>query len=132
MIALDTSVLARLLLGDDPDQQLLAEHLVRDNACCVSWSVLVELCWVLQRSANLSRGKVAAAFRLLQEIDGISLPSDDSFNWAVARYEAGADFPDMVHLVSAISGSTGFATFDRKLERQAGHTVGLPIMTIKA
>jgi predicted nucleic-acid-binding protein len=132
VIALDTSVLARLLLGDDPDQQLLAERLVHDNACCVGWSVLVELCWVLERSANLPRAKVAAAFRLLQEIDGISFHSEDAFDWAIARYEGGADFADMVHLASALSHSTGFATFDRKLEPHAGQPTPLPIQTLRA
>ena len=132
MIALDTCVLARLILGDDPVQQELASQYVRENDCSVSWSVLVELCWVLERSARLPKAKVLAAFDLLREIDGISLPSDEGFDWVVARYEAGADFADMVHLITANSGSLAFATFDRKLERQAGRSAPNPVVTIAA
>ena len=132
MIALDTSVLARLLLGDDRAQQAVAERLVSDNDCLVGWSVLVELCWVMERSANLPRAKVAAALRLLQQTDGVTFPSEDAFEWVLARYEHGADFADMVHLVAAQGGSLEFATFDRRMQGQAGEYTPLPIRTLRA
>jgi predicted nucleic-acid-binding protein len=132
VIALDTSVLARLLIGDDPAQLVLAQQLVSENDCLVSWSVLVELCWVMERSANLPRIKVAAALRLLQGMDGVTFLSDDGFDWALARYEDGADFADMIHLVAAQDGSQEFATFDRKLARQAGANTPISVRTLRA
>jgi predicted nucleic-acid-binding protein len=130
VIALDTSVLARLLLGDDPIQQALAKRLVEENECCAGWSVLVELCWVLERSAGLPRATVAAALKLLRQTEGITILPDDAFAWTIDRYERGADFPDMAHLVSAQSGSMSFATFDRKLAKQAGERAPLRIQTL--
>jgi predicted nucleic-acid-binding protein len=132
VIALDTSVLARLLLGDDPGQQAIAERMVQENLCCVSWSVLVELCWVLERSANLPRFKVVGALKLLREMNGISFPSDEALEWSLDRYAEGADLPDMIHLVAADPGATSFATFDKKLGKQAGGLSPLPVTTITA
>ena len=132
MLALDTSVLARLLIGDDPAQQALVERLVSEHDCLVGWTVLVELCWVMERSANLPRAKVAAALRLLQEMDGMTFPSDDGFDWALARYECGADFADMIHLVAVQGGCSEFATFDRRMKGQASETTPLLIRTLHA
>ncbi len=119
MIALDTCVLARLLVGDDPRQQEDAVRLVEANDCSVSWTVLIELCWVLERSMMLSHAKVVAAMSALRDIERLTLPEPIRFAWCVDRYSEGSDFADMVHLASALPGSTAFATFDRKLQRQA-------------
>lgn len=130
MIALDTCVLARLLIGDDPRQQKIAEQLVADQECSVSWSVLVELCWVLERSAQLPRGQVIQVFEMILEIENLAVQDDALLAWAIQRYSAGADFPDMVHLASTVAGSTAFATFDKPLARQAGSNPPLPVQCL--
>lgn len=132
MIALDTSVLARLILRDNAAERQAAADLIACRACSVSWSVLVELGWVLERSARLPREEVAAALGMIGEVDHISVPDADALAWAVARYAQGADFADMIHLVSAIPGSDAFASFDRKLDRQAGAEAPLPVTTLRA
>jgi predicted nucleic-acid-binding protein len=132
VIALDACVLARLILGDDPAQQEAAARFLRDNECSVGWSVLVELCWVLERSAMLPREQTVAGLRMLGAIEEIVMPDAERFDWAVSRYEHGADFPDMVHLVSVVGGSEGFGTFDRKLARQAGSSAPLDIISVPA
>lgn len=130
MIALDTCVLARLIIGDDPPQQKIAEQLVADQECSVSWSVFVELCWVLERSAQLPRGQVIQALEMLLDIENLTVHDDALLGWAVQRYATGADFPDMVHLASAVAGSTAFATFDKPLARQAGTNAPLPVQRL--
>jgi predicted nucleic-acid-binding protein len=131
VIALDTSVLARLLIGDDPDQQALSARLLAESRCSVSWSVLVELCWVLERSAMFPRVRVAAGLARLAEIENIEVPDDQLFGWALQRYGDGADFADMVHLATVVGGSSEFATFDRKLSRQAGRDTPIKIATLR-
>jgi predicted nucleic-acid-binding protein len=70
MIAVDTNVLVRLVVKDDPDQFALAERLVREAAesgepCLVSDPVLCELEWVLESSYGASRSDVLAAMQNL-------------------------------------------------------------------
>lgn len=130
MIALDTCVLARLLVGDDRPQQDAAARLVESRDCSVGWTVLVELCWVLERSLGLPRAKVVAALSALRAIDRLTVPDPKRFDWCVERYAQGADFGDMVHLVAALPGSSEFATFDRRLSRQAGKQTPLPAIGV--
>ncbi|EQD27547.1 PilT protein domain protein, partial [mine drainage metagenome] len=58
MIALDSNVLVRLVTRDDEAQALRAKaifdaHNGEDGALFVSDIVLVEVCWVLERSYRL-------------------------------------------------------------------------------
>ena len=107
MIALDTSVLARYILNDNPAESLVAERLISENACSVSWSVLIELCWVLESKARLPRSEIARSMIALVESDFLSVPDDILVAWAIERYASGADFADMIHLASTLNGEIG-------------------------
>ena len=132
MIALDTSVLARFILNDSPAEHDIAAAFITDNNCSISWSVLVELCWVLEYNAGLPRNQVIDGLRTVANIDRIAVPDFELLAWAIVRYSQGADFADMIHLASAIAGATEFACFDRKLARQAGEEAPLLVRTLRA
>jgi predicted nucleic-acid-binding protein len=132
LIALDTSVLARFVLGDDPAQQHVAARLIADHQCYVTWSVLLELCWVFESNAGLPREQVVAGFVAIRDTENIALPDADQLTWIIERYAAGADFPDMVHLASASIGATEFACFDKRLSRHAGPDAPLSVRTLSA
>jgi len=132
LIALDTSILARLLLRDNPAEERAAAEFIERNSCLVGWTVLIELCWVLERSARLPLDQVVSGLAMLAEIDTITLPDEAAFAWALARYAEGADFPDMVHIATAVGQADQFATFDRKMARQAGTDAPVSILTLKA
>ena len=132
MIALDTSVLARYILNDTPSEREIADQLIAGSSCAVSWSVLVELCWVLEFSVRLPRSKVVIALRIIADTDQITNPNDDLLIWAIDRYARGADFADMVHLASALSGADEFVCFDRKLARQAGSQTPIAVRILRA
>jgi predicted nucleic-acid-binding protein len=131
VIALDTSILARYILNDNPSEAGAAGQLISSNDCSISWSVLIELCWILESSARLPRSEVAGSLAALANSDFIAVPDDALLTWAIDRYAHGADFPDMIHLASAMSGASEFACFDRKLARQAGADTPLPIRTLQ-
>ena len=132
MIALDSSVLARYVLNDNPDEAVVASQFIVNNSCSVSWSVLVELCWVLEYRAGLPRSEVVGSLAAIGDSDCIAVPNRASMAWAIERYAKGADFADMVHLVSAMNGATEFACFDRKLARQAGEDSPIAVRTLRA
>ena len=132
MIALDTSVLARFILRDSPGELAAAKAFLTENRCAVGWTVLIELCWVLESSAGLPRQEVIDGISAVAAMTNVTVSDRAGLNWVLERYAKGADFSDMVHLVAAPFGSSGFATFDRKLSRQAGIKSPLEALTLRA
>jgi predicted nucleic-acid-binding protein len=132
VIALDTSILARLVLNDTPAERQQAAQFLAANRCAVSWTVLVELGWVLERSGGLPRDEVRDGIWAIANLENVSVPDQGKLDWVLERYTHGADFADMIHLVAAQGGSAEFATFDRRLTAQAGETTPLPIRTLRA
>ena len=64
MKGLDTNVLVRYLVQDDPKQAALAtryieRHCTADNPCFIGQIVLCELAWVLESNYQQSRTEVS-------------------------------------------------------------------------
>ena len=59
MAALDTNVVIRLLIGDEPRQAHAAEALVAREPCTVSCAVLMESEWVLRGAYSLGADTIA-------------------------------------------------------------------------
>ena len=73
MAALDTNIVIRLIVGDDPKQARAAEKLVASEPCTVAPSVLMECEWVLRGSYRLdalSSNCVFCIERNYSRIDG--------------------------------------------------------------
>lgn len=118
MIAVDTNVVLRLLVGDNQDQTEVAQRRVAEGVF-VSHGVLMETEWVLRAAYRLSRERIADSLSDLIELASVEIEDRDELRWATARYRSGADWADLLHLIAARA-QGGFATFDRALPRQAG------------
>jgi predicted nucleic-acid-binding protein len=95
-IAVDTNVLVRAILVDDPMQARAARRLLQDaTLIAVPLPCLCELVWILRRGAKLAAADVATAIRAL--------------------LNAGGDFADgvIVHEGRWLGGET-FVSFGRK------------------
>lgn len=130
MQVLDTNVLARWLLNDDPVQSVLAD-VAASEPFLLSWTVFTELGWVLESAVGLPRAMVAMLLDQLISLDHAHAESPDAVAWAIERYRAGADWADMMHLASAPFDASGFITFDKKLARQAGEESPLPVTLLR-
>ena len=119
MKAVDTNVLARLILQDDEQQMMIARRIVGEPVW-VSSTVWIELGWVLDRRLGLDRTIVADALQALLMIETIRTADRAGLDWAIERFRAGADWADMVHLVAARGAADSFATFDRGVGSRAG------------
>ena len=119
MKAIDTNVLARLVLADDDVQYRVATALL-DEPLWVTVTVWLELGWVLRTRLKLEREAVGNALIALLTTDAIHTADHDGIRWAIDRYRAGADWADMIHLVSARGAADTFLTFDRAVARQCG------------
>jgi len=122
MIAVDTNILVRAILGDDPKQSALARKTL-ENArdIVVPVTVLIELAWVL-KSVGWNRNQIHQALAMLALQPAIRLDRSVEVLAALDDYKAGpADFADYLalHLARAL-GARKLLTFDRKLAKAAG------------
>lgn len=128
MKAVDTNILARLILQDDARQAALAATVMREPVW-VSVSVWLELGWVLGKRLKLERAIVADALSTLLTMVSVHVSDRDGIAWAIDRFRDGADWADMIHLIANRDISECFVTFDRSIERIACDPP-LPIETL--
>ncbi len=126
MIALDTNVLVRFLVQDDPLQAQLAtkliDQLTDDARGFVSREVLIELVWVLERSYRLSRAEIAVALDGLLSATELDIEGSDEVAPAIELYRIdGFGFADLMIAAAARRvGAAELVTFDQKAARLPG------------
>jgi predicted nucleic-acid-binding protein len=120
VIASDTNVLLRLLVGDDPAQATKARRLfdradAENKAVWVADTVLVEMVWTLARTYSRERTDIVTALRALSSHATVVLESAAAVRDAIDAFERGrADFADCLLAMKAQSaGCDEVATFDR-------------------
>ena len=123
MKSVDTNILARLILADDPVQTPVAEEIVR-RGVRVSLTVLLELGWILGSRAGKSRAEVNLALLKLLDNEAIHVEDDAQVRAALELFRQGADLADVIHLVAA-RGSEAFVTFDKGVP--SGDDIGVDV-----
>ena len=118
MLAIDTNIVVRLIMGDDPGQAALVRALVAAGSVWVSRTVLLETNWVLESNYGLDESKIRDAFRSLLGRDNVVTEEKTSVAAALALAEQGVEFADALHLFSRPPGAE-FVTFDRTFVRRA-------------
>lgn len=123
-IGVDTNVLLRLFLKDDPGQLADVRALVDKVAAAggslyVAQAVLCELTWVLSLKAEFTRDQIGQAVQGLVETAIIEIEDRDAVCAALDRHAASAaGFADCLIIENALAaGASHFATFDRRLLR---------------
>lgn len=118
MIALDTNIFARWVLRDDEGQFQIAEALL-NQPFWLSWTVALELGWLLTSHAGLKRGQLSDVFEAILALRTAHFDRPERLRWALTRYRTDGDFADLIHIAS--TGSVkGFASFEKSLRRKAG------------
>ena len=125
MIGLDTNVIVRFLVQDEPVQSALASSLITSRTAkdpgYISTVVLVEVFWVLKRAYKLPNQDVPAALLALVSSDEIVVEGRDAVRAALREGANGYDFADaLVALEGTRHGCDYTATFDRKASSLAG------------
>ena len=129
MIALDTNVLVRYIMQDDPKQAAkatkLVESLTSTKPGFVTLVTLVELFWVLSSAFELSRGQIVEAFDGLVRAKQLVVEQRDQVVRALRAYGASsADFPDcLIERTATAAGCAKVITFDVGASKQAGMTL---------
>ena len=129
MIAVDTNVLVRFLVHDDATQAARAEALIQANEIWISKTVLLETEWVLRSLYGFSPESLAGALSALAGLRTAFLEDELAVAKALDWFQKGLDFADALHLAS-VGNASQFATFDRKLARQARRTTTLETISL--
>jgi len=117
--AVDTNVLARYYLRDDPAQARLAEKVLAGGAVFVPKSVLLELEWVLRSVAGQAAGKAIECLAHLVALPGITIEDHEQVDIALRHCRAGVDFADALHHASSEACSEMLTFDDRGYVRRA-------------
>ena len=127
MIGIDTNLLLRLIVGDEPKQAVMAREFLRGRCSAgepgyVCHIVLVELVWTLARAYCYPRERIAAAIEQILETAQLDVESSGDVAAAVKDYRRGAaDFADCLLVrVNAATGCTHSVTFDRRAAKLTG------------
>ena len=118
MRAVDTNVLVRALVRDDPAQSARAEALLSRHEIFIPVTVMLELEWVLRSRYAYAPKLVAQALEKIAALENVVVGECVAVLAAAARVAEGWDFADALH--HALSeGCDDFATLDADLARRA-------------
>jgi predicted nucleic-acid-binding protein len=127
MIGIDTNILLRLWLNDDPVQskridQLLAEHGGLPGSLLVTDVVLVEAVWTLKSAFEQEKHAQLIAVRSLLEETAFAFEDREAVAAALTLFESGScGFADcLVVAKHARQGCDFTATFDRGMRKLPG------------
>lgn len=127
MIGLDTNVLVRLLMKDDPIQWPIAARFLHEKCSVrdpgyVNHIVLCELAWVLRRYYKVNRQDILRLVRDILQTDDLAVQSSGTVWQALQDCEAGlGDFPDcLLAHVNNENGCSKTVTFDVSASRGSG------------
>lgn len=122
---LDTNVLLRAFLQDDPIQSPIAARLIEEltpqRPGFITQAVLVEFYWVMRRSLRLPVPVCLEAIYRLLTLPSIEFDDSEGVVRALELAQDGADFPDaLIHTSFEQFQVTRGATFDRRAALQFG------------
>ncbi len=114
-VTVDTNVLVRAVVRDDPKQaEIAATTLIKAEVLVVGVSCLCEFVWVLHRAYGYRRPSIAAAIRELLQAENVET-NRLAVEAGLSMLDAGGDFADGViaHEGQWLGGET-FLSFDKK------------------
>jgi len=127
MIGLDSNILVRLIVGDDPNQmrvaeRFIAEHCTRKKPGFINLVVLCELVWTLDRMYRFSRADIANAISGILSNEILLIDDHEHVVGALGRFQKqGYDFADaLIGLMNRGRGCETTITFDRKAAKLEG------------
>jgi len=126
VIGLDTNVLVRYIMQDDPKQSLKATKLIEsldsNNPGYITLVSVVELYWVLTSCYGLTGPQVAQALDAILRSKQLLVERADQVLRALRVFAAGkADLADcLIERTAASAGCTQTVTFDVGATKHAG------------
>ncbi len=129
MLAVDTNVLLRHIVKDNEKQTEAAQSFIKrltpQQPGFICREVALETVWVLERTYNFSRARIADLILDLTATEEMVVESGEDVAMAARRFRSSNDdFSDLMILAAANrAGATPLYTFDQRLARLEGATL---------
>lgn len=125
MIGLDTNVVVRYLLQDEPDQSAVAsamiDKLTESDPGYLSLVTVVEIYWVLRRAYGVPADRCAELLEGLLDARELRVDRDAIVRAALTASRGGLDFADAVIAeLGRAAGCDHTVTFDQGAARDGG------------
>src|ERR1700722_1723922 len=124
MVGLDTNVILRYLLQDDPKQTPLANHIVdqvlsQENPGFITLVTVLEIVWVLRSLLKQTRTEIATHLENLLAADTLEVQNEQQVFEAVFALRRGTgEFEDaLIGALNAWAGCPHTLTFDKRALR---------------
>ena len=130
MIGLDTNVLCRYLLADDPVQTQKAAQIIDGAAdqgeqCFISKIALCELVWVLENCTTMDRAEIVGILDRLLHTVQLEFEGRQLAHQALDQFrKSKGDFSDyLIHQTNLAAGCKKTKTFDKELSGNPGFEI---------
>ncbi len=125
MIGIDTNVLVRFIVQDDPRQAELANAwfntLTREKPGFVALVTLAELAWTLRAAYDFEHGRILDVMEALLGSDELEFEDAETALRAVEVARGGGDFADaLIKDTADLWGCDEVVTFDPRAAREVG------------
>ena len=127
MIGLDTNILIRYIMQDDPVESAKAVRIIERNfteqsPAFISLASVLETAWVLESVYGLSHQQVAQAMERMLQIDTLMIQNEHEVSAAARTLKTGqGSFDDaLIGTLGLWAGCTSTLTFDKKASRLQG------------
>ena len=118
MVSVDTNLVVRLLVNDDPMQTEKVVALFRSEKIFIAKTVVLETEWILRGVYGLDRKATNNALRKLLSLEQVIVEDESILFDTLDNHKQGIDFADALHLSSSHR-AAAFATFDSKFKATA-------------
>jgi len=118
MLAIDTNVVVRYLVGDEVKQAARARALIDRSDVFVTTTVLLQSEWVLRSVYGFEAARLAQALTAFAGLPHVTLENPALAANALQWMKAGLDFADALHLASA-EDCEAFVSFDASFVKAA-------------
>ena len=126
MIGIDTNLLIRLAMQDDPIQcakvDVFLASLSRQEVGFISLVTLIESVWVLGKRYNRSKPDIVRFVQELLDAPELTMEKEVAVSQALQRFKTStADFADcLIERLGALAGCRETVTVDRNASKFAG------------
>jgi predicted nucleic-acid-binding protein len=127
LIGVDTNVLARYILDDDPVWSVRATSFI-DNECTperpgyINLVVIAELVWLLRQAQDYTRDKITTVIQEFMEADNLVVAEAALIERVLEQYKVGkADFADyLIVELNRAAAAKPTVTIDKKASLDEG------------
>jgi predicted nucleic-acid-binding protein len=98
VVAVDTNVIVRLLVNDDPKQYEKSRAAFSSKQIFIPDTVILETEWVLRYAYEFSSNEICKGLKKLLGLENVRVSNQNAIADAIRWHESGLDFADAFHL----------------------------------